>query len=111
MAGAFPPTVVIDQATDFYLTVIYKDPAGSPINLTGYTARFALAQYNQPASLVLTNGSGITLDSSGNINIHATEIQTNLPEGTYDAELNVTSPGGNTTALLKGHIRLIEQVA
>lgn len=106
MAGTFPPSVVIDQKTDFFLSIVYKDSNGNPVNLTGYTARFALAQYNQAISLTLTQGNGITLGTAGQIDIHATSAQTSIPEGTYDAELDITSGGGITTALLKSPIVL-----
>lgn len=110
MAGVFPPSVIIDQNTDWRLNVKWEDPAGNPVNLTGYTARFALAQYNNAETLVVTQANGITLDAQGNVNIHLNEQQTSMDEGTYEAELDVISSGGETTCLLKGNIAVRAQV-
>jgi hypothetical protein len=106
MAVNIPSSVVIDQARDWYLTVVYKDPNGTPINLTGYTANFAMSQgYNNATALSLSVGSGITITAaSGQIDLHATQTQTNIPAGTYTAELIVSSGSGIETSLLKGNL-------
>jgi len=113
MSAPIPSTVVIDQARDFYLTTVYQDATGTAINLTGYTATFALASnYNGATALSLTNGSGITITgSTGTINIHATATQTAIGEGTYVAELMITSGAGIETSLLKGNIVVKAKVA
>ena len=113
MAGQFPVNLIIDQARDWYLTVTYNDPSGTPINLTGYTATFALAQGSTGViKLSLTSSSGITLGgSAGTISLHATNTQTEIDAGPYVAELYVTAPGGVETCLLKGNIPVIAKVA
>ena len=103
----FPSSVVIDQARDWYLTVVYDDPSGNPINLTGYTASFAMSQgFNNSVELQLSSPSnGITITgSTGTIAIHATATQTSIDAGTYTAELIVTSGSGIKTSLLKGSL-------
>jgi len=111
MAAKFPPDVVIDQGRDFFFTAIYEN-AGTPINLTGYTAAFSLSQnYNGATNLSLTTGSGITITgSTGTINVHATAVQTEIPAGTYVAELTITSGGGIETSLLKGNLVVLAKV-
>jgi hypothetical protein len=113
MSAPFPASVVIDQARDFYLTAVYQDASGAPINLTGYTATFALASnYNGATVITLTVGSGITITpSTGTINLHATYSQTAISEGTYVGELMITSGGGVETSLLKGNIVVKAKVA
>jgi len=113
MSAPFPTSVVIDQGRDWYLVVTYNDPSGNPINLTGYTALFAMAQgFNPAISLSLTSSSGITLGgTAGTISLHATYSQTSIPAGTYTAELVVTSGGGVETSLLKGQISVTAKVA
>ena len=113
MAGQFPVNVTIDQARDWYLTVTYNDSSGTPINLTGYTATFALAQGSTGVvKLSLTSSAGITLGgAAGTIDLHATFSQTQIDAGPYVAELYVTSPGDVETCLLKGSIPVIAKVA
>jgi hypothetical protein len=106
MSAPIPTTVVIDQARDFYLTTVYQDSTGTPINLTGYTATFAIGNsYNGATVLTLTVGSGITITAStGTITVHATSSQTAITDGSYVAELVITSSAGVATSLLKGAI-------
>ena len=113
MSSSFPMNTTIDQGRDWYLVVTYNDASGSPINLTGYTASFAMAQSLNPAiSLSLTSGAGITLGgTAGTISLHATYTQTSIPAGTYTAELVVTSGGDVETSLLKGQITVSAKVA
>jgi acetylglutamate kinase len=112
MSTVFPATTSIDQARDWYLTVTYADSTGTPINITGYTAAFALAQtLNSSIVLSLTTGSGITITgSTGVIALHATSTQTAIDAGQYRAELVITSPSGVETSLLKGQIAVTSKV-
>lgn len=107
MANPFPATVVIDQSADFYLNVTYQDSTGANVNLTGYTAAFSIAStYGKTPLLTVTQANGITLGgTAGTIAIHLTNTQTNtLGEGSFVAELAVTSGAGVETSLLKGPI-------
>lgn len=113
MAGPIPTDVIIDQSRDWYLTVTYVDPLGAPVDLTGYTALFALAQGStREVKLSLSTDAGITLGGvAGTVSLHATHEQTSIDAGPYMAELYVTSPGGIETPLLKGNIPVIAKVA
>lgn len=111
MASPFPSTVYADQARDFYLTVVYQTEAGSPVNITGYTATFSIAPaYEEAPAVTLTTGSGITITgSTGTIAIHATATQTNINSGQYVAEL-VIANAGIKTSLLKGPFKILPKV-
>jgi hypothetical protein len=114
MANPIPSSVYIDQGRDFSLVVTYKDPTGTPINLTGYSATFEIStDYNTSASLALTTSNGaITLGgSAGTITIHGSATQTSITAGNYVAELVVTSSGGIQTSLLKGPFVVKPKVA
>jgi predicted ATP-dependent Lon-type protease len=105
MAAPIPATITVDQGRDWYLTVTYEDSTGTPINLTGYTASFALASFNNTLALTLTSPTSITLGgSAGMVTIHATAAQTSLDAGQYNAELVITSSTGIKTSLLKGRL-------
>jgi len=96
---------IIDQGADWYLTITYKDSAGTAINLTGYTAamQFKLTA-SSTAALSLTNTSGITITAAtGTLAIHATAAQTGaLGAFTYDYDLEITSSAGVVTRLIQG---------
>ena len=55
--------IIIDQGADFSLSLTWESPAGSPVDLTGYTAALVIrSTYGaQPEVLALAQGSGITL--------------------------------------------------
>jgi hypothetical protein len=94
MAVAY--NLVINQGADWFFTVTYEDPSGTPINITDYTA--ALQVRSLPSSptyvLSLTTEEGITITGeTGVIEIHATADQTRIiDEGTYVYDLEITSP-------------------
>jgi hypothetical protein len=105
--------VIIDQGADWRVDVIYKDPAGVPINLSNYTAQLQLRTSYDAASaaLNLTSSSGITITANaGRLAIHATATQTNaLVAGdyVYDLEINLS---GFITRLIQGRAIVRPQV-
>jgi len=114
MSAPFPATTSIDQSRDWYLTVTYADSTGTPINITGYTAVFAMTQNfgSSSSGLTLSTGNGITITgSTGVISLHATAAQTSVSPGTYTSELMITSPAGVETSLLKGNLTVVAKVA
>jgi hypothetical protein len=107
MAVAY--NLVIDQGADWYLTVTYENPNGTPINITGYTAALQLRSLpsSPTAVLSLSTGAGITITgNTGVVSIHATATQTRvIDEGTYYYDLEITSPAtptAVTTRLVQG---------
>jgi hypothetical protein len=105
--------VIIDQGANWRVDVVYKDPAGVPINLSNYTAQLQLrTSYDAvSASLNLSSGSGITITAnSGRIAISATATQTGaLVAGdyVYDLEINLS---GVITRLIQGRAIVRPQV-
>jgi hypothetical protein len=107
MSNLFPSTITIDQGRNLQFTVVWQDDAGTPINLTGYTAAFAIASgYNQTPLISLSVGSGITITAlTGTIAISCSAALTDTLTGSgYVAELVLTSASGVETSLLKGYI-------
>ena len=111
MAAPFPATTVIDQGRDWFLTVIWNDSNGDPVNLAGYTSTFCIREdYDEPVLLTLTDGDGITIiAAAGQFDLHITHEQSNLPEGTYVAEL-IATLATVETSLLKGPIPIVNKV-
>jgi hypothetical protein len=103
----------IDQGADWYITFVYQDSNGSPINITGYTA--ALQLRSEPSDmntvLSLSTGSGITITgATGTIAVHATATQTGaISAGVYFYDLEITE-SVVVTRLIQGQITVSAQV-
>lgn len=115
MATAGIYNFIMDQGSTYTVQLVYNDPNGNPINLTGYTAKMQLRlQYGDPvAALTLSTdvGGGIVIDGpTGTINITATDEQTLVLEPTfyvYDLDL-IT--GGTITRLIQGQVTVRPEV-
>lgn len=110
----------IDQGADWSLNLTWKDGTGTPVNLTGYTARLQIRKsYDASATkLSLTSsGGGIVLGgSAGTVNITATKTLTTAIALDYLSlfwnddkqaqrmvyDLEMESSGGVVTRLLQG---------
>ena len=110
----------IDQGANWSLSLTWKDDTGTPINLTGYTARMQIRKSYEASDtkLSLTSaGGGIVLGGvAGTIVISATKTQTSdialdylslfwnddkqAQRMVYDIE--VETSGGTATRLLQG---------
>lgn len=103
----------LDQGSDWYLNITYKDSLGAPINLTGYTAamQFRETPSSATAVLTLTSSSGIAITpSTGTLDIHATAIQTAaLAAGKYVFDLELNN-GGIVTRIVQGSCTVSAEV-
>ena len=106
--------VEIDQGADWFFNVTYEQPAGTPVNITSYTAALQLRSLPETptAVLSLTTGSGITITGpSGLVAVHATAAQTGaIISGDYYYDLEITSPQGIVTRLVQGQALVDPQV-
>jgi hypothetical protein len=105
---------VIDQGADWYVTFVYKDSAGTAIDITGYTAALQIRDTyaDSTTDLALTSTSGITITgATGTLAVHATATQTTaIAAGQYVYDLEITSAGGIVTRLVQGKITVSPQV-
>lgn len=106
--------VEIDQGADWFLNVTYEQPAGTPVNITGYTSALQLRSLPTDATAVLSlsTGSGITITgASGLVAVHATATQTRaIDEGIYYYDLEITSQSGVVTRLVQGQAYVSAEV-
>ena len=108
--------VEIDQGADWFLNVTYEQPAGTPVNITGYTAALQIrtSPLAKTAVLSLTNGNGITITgAAGLLQCQATAAQTGaITNGryAYDIEITSPSPAFTVTRLAQGTVEVIAQV-
>ena len=104
----------IDQGADWYVTFVYKDSAGTAIDLTGYTAAMMVRDTyaNSTTVLSLTSSSGITITPlTGTLQVRATATQTAaIAAGSYVYDLEITSAGSIKTRLVQGKITVSPEV-
>jgi hypothetical protein len=105
---------VIDQGADWYINFTYENPAGTPVNITSYTAALQVRTSPLAATTVLslaTGGNGIVITgATGLVAVHATAVQTgNITNGRYTYDLEITSPTSIVTRLVQGTIDVSAQ--
>lgn len=116
---------LIEQGATLSFELQYKDSAGTPIDLTGYTARMQIRSSVDStttiASLTSTltaDGTGLNLNgssgtkplSSGSIGVYISAASSSLftfNEGVYDLEL---VSGSAVTRLIEGKVKLSKEV-
>jgi hypothetical protein len=105
--------LIVDQGSDWKITIIYKDAAGTVIPLTNTTAQlqFRTTYDSASPSLSLSTGSGITITANdGQIDIRATASQTGaLSAGDYLYDLEITR-SGEVTRIIQGRVTVTPQV-
>ena len=104
-----------EMGATFARTVTWEDSAGTPINLTGYTARMMVKKApGQTAVISLTSasGGGLTLGgAAGTIAIAITATVTAaLTAGPYKYDLELASGAGVVTRLLEGSFTIKPEV-
>lgn len=112
-AGIYNAT--IDQGATWSVTITYENPAGTPVNLTGYTAAMQIRQQysSDVADLTLTtaNGGISITGATGKVVVNMTAAQTrDLEEGYYVYDLELTSTGGIVTRLIQGQFTVAPEV-
>lgn len=108
----------IDQGSDWFFTVTYANPNGTPIDITNYTAAMQVRSTPQSPTAVLTlttENGGITIDGTqGVVNLHATDTQTMaIDEGGYVYDIEIYSPAQPsvvTTRLVQGQVLISAEV-
>ena len=117
--------ITVEQGATFDLPLRYKTPAGTPVNLTGYTARMQVREAPATAVFVefnstLTANGFIFLTgtpqnredgANGNVRVYMTAANTAaMPRfaGRYDLELRDTT--GYVIRLLEGQFKIEPEI-
>lgn len=108
--------LVIEQGTTFRLEVAYEQPEGSPVDITGWSARMQVRQGHASTAAVLdvtSLGGAITVDGPlGTVTVHVgATVTAALPApflGVYDLE--IASPDGTVIRLVEGSCRITPEV-
>jgi len=106
---------VIEQGADFFWTLTYKDNIGTPVDLTGYSARMQVREdYSSPLALVdiSTDSGEVTLGgAAGTIHIHLSAVETSaLDFTTAKYDLEIADSQGVVTRLLQGAVTLSHEI-
>jgi len=103
----------LDQGSTWTLQIIYNDPSGTPINLTGYTAEMQIRRKFDSDTAVLTlstSNGGITITGpTGTLDLVATDEQADIDPGLYVYDLEL-STGGVRTRLIQGTVTVSGEV-
>lgn len=109
-------TVYQGASWDYSLT---WNLSGTPVNLTGYSARMQIRPTYDSSTVVLglTSGTGITLGgTAGTIYLEASAATTagfateNTPQEQYVYDLELVSPAGVVTRLVQGRVFIDPEV-
>jgi hypothetical protein len=108
--------IVVEQGATFNRTLTWKDEAGTPFNLTGYTARMHMREHLASGTPFLTltteNGGIVITPALGKLELIASVTATEsiiAASGVYDLE--VVSSSGVVTRLLQGNLRIERNVS
>lgn len=101
--------LVLYKGDYFQTSIVIKDNAGAPINLTGYTAKCSIksspsASTSFDATCAITAGNGlvnITFPSS---------VTKDIVAGDYVWDFQVTNPSGNVRTYLAGDVKVYAEV-
>jgi hypothetical protein len=114
MAGNY--NINAERGETFSRVFTWKDAAGNPVNLTGFTAKMEVrtGTPEQPGSLLLSfttaNGRIILGAVAGTITLAAIVADIDaIPAGVYCYDIFLTG-SGVTTRLLEGQFKVIEKV-
>lgn len=106
--------LLIEQGATFELSIVWKDDEGTPIDITGYSARMQIRQtYDTDPVISLTSasGGGIVLGgATGTIDITIganTTDDIEIRRGRYDLELELA---GVVTRLIQGGVDISREV-
>lgn len=111
-AGTY--NITCEQGATLNLVLTWRNPDGSPIDVTGYTAKMQVraSKADSTALLTLQTGSGITLGgAAGTITLNASASATGgIDAGGYVYDLEMTSSDGTVTRLIEGAFTVSGQV-
>jgi hypothetical protein len=106
--------ITAEQGTDYTATLTYANSSGTPINITGYSARMQVRRStgSPDAILTLTNASGITLGgAAGTVAIAISSAALAVvAAGNYQYDLELVSGAGIVTKLISGDFTVTGEV-
>lgn len=105
----------IEQGTDVLVPLILKDSEGAVIDLTGYKARMQMRHLitsSDAIDTLTTENDRIKIEPNlGKITlIFRNQITEKFPIGSFVYDVEIVSPSGFVTRILKGKIKILGEV-
>lgn len=107
--------ILIEQGSTFSLNIVWKDSEGTPIDITGHTARMQIRKTVKStdvlASATTENGKIVLGGETGTIDVTIPNSETSdlsIKCGVYDLELE--SDSGIVTRLIQGSVTVSPEV-
>lgn len=115
MPAAIYDIPAIEQGADFFFDLTYKDDTGTPIDLTGYSARMQIREEvsSNIALVSISSATGeIVLGGiAGTIAVHIpASVTTGLSFNTGKYDLELEDSAGVVTRLIQGSVTLSPEV-
>ena len=108
--------ITLEQGATFVMNITWQNSDGTPVNLTGYTAKMQVRyKYSDAAALATFTTSDSTITLGGALGTIAVSGMAALPglteqkSGVYDLELTETATS-KVTRLLQGAVTLSPEV-
>jgi hypothetical protein len=107
---AVTSNLVLDQGSDFTVSINYNNEDGSSKDLTNYTSRSQMRKsyYSTTATTITAN---ISNASNGEITLSlSSNVTANIKSGRYVYDLEVVSNTGYVTRVIEGIITVLPEV-
>jgi len=113
---------VIEQGSTVNFSIVYKDAAGNPVNLSQYSSKMQIRPYPGSPNVIVTLSSSLNADgtglnmsnaASGAIGIYiasCTSSQFNFDEASYDLDIISGSNCPYVDRILEGKVKLSKEV-
>lgn len=109
----------IKRGDTFRRSFVFADAEGTPIDLTGATARFAAKVKDDDEVVVFcapdfgdVDGGEVSIDGpNGVVSVHIDESLMNVEPGVYEADLELSFPGGDVKSTDTFRVKVIRDIA
>jgi len=113
---------VIEQGSTVNFSIVYKDAAGNPVNLSQYSSKMQIRPFPGSPNVIVTLSSSLNADgtglnmsnaASGAIGIYiasCTSSQFNFDEASYDLDIISGSNCPYVDRILEGKVKLSKEV-
>lgn len=107
--------LVIYRGDYLPINLTFKNPAGTVLDLTGYTGKAVIrADYTTTTVYAFTvTGSGLNgaLGTDGRVNlVLPSSVSSTIPAGDYIWDVQLTDASGNNRTYIAGDVRVVDEV-
>ena len=105
---AIKSNLIIDQGSDYTITVSLTDQNGAALNLTGYTGR---AQMRKSPTSTTNKDFTVSVNVSGSITLSMTsEYTSGITAGRYMYDAEIISANNTVTRVIEGIVTITPEI-